>query len=766
MGSPDNTDLPRPPTVPAEARWDVEHVGYEWLAGALDDDGKKHGLYRSWTKDGVLHGECTYVHGTLHGSNKNFHPDGSLSSDGDWRDGVLLDCVYHRGATPSPEPWPDDVGPNVTSVRYESADGKVNRTIRYFAGDVEVAANGGDLPPRPASVAATARWFVDLGRWVDGAIQRGTNHQVGPWRWWDADGVLRHEELRDDRGTATTVIKYDSDGTIERKTVKLPEGGEEDQRFRAGKRTSLYRKDAKGRRVHEAHWSANTGVLREETIKAFDDAGLTSVTERGEDGVLSFEARREGPAMACVMYGSDGKKFAATGLLQDDKLHGVWRLFDDAGAVRRELDTTPFEIAQKPAGGSLLDRLGRAAFLTDAPTLATPDQLAGVDDEPWASTAGCYNQHVQDFPRLLRAVVAPDPMVRTCALGVIGGEIEHQGSTYPATARVIPWLARLLAHPDAPRSSLLQMIQAAGSNAKPYVEQVAELDEDDDARIGIEGTLRAVGAAWPQIWSLFPTASPEDRQRILVIAKFAPEAKADLLTLAASEADPALRACAIDSITDLPYDLGEVAPHLADRAPLVRAAAAIAIGCTRGPESPPDVVRVLAETLGSWSELAGPWERLPYTDSHLLAYLALAAGSIRSPEAFELTAPLCASIDEVDGVSATSYGQGLCGLAFGRGDRPFAPAFLEILETLHHSERFWAFNVNAAEILRKWALPSSLDALAALIAELRASPDPEARLHAAMHAHEDDGDDHVADDDGDDGDDGDDHVADDDGDQN
>ena len=750
MGSPDHAEISRPPSVPEDARWDTEHAGYEWQQGALDDAGKKHGPYRSWTQDGVLHGECAYVHGTLHGSNKNFHPDGTLSSDGDWRDGVLFDCVYHRCATSSPEPWPADAGPNVTSVRYESSDGKANRTIRYFADDVEVAANGGALPPRPATVTGTARWFGDLGRWVDGAIQRGTNHQVGPWRWWDGDGVLRHEEVRDDQGAATAVITYEADGTVARKTMKLPEGGEDDEWFREGKRTALYRKDTQGRRFHEAHWAGTTGVLREETTKVWDAAGLASVTERGEDGVLSFEARREGPAIACMMYGSDGKTIAATGLLQDGTLHGVWRLFDDAGALRRELETTPFAIAQKPTREGLVYRLGRAAYLTDEPTLATPEQLAGVDGEPWATTAGCYSDHVKDFPRLLRAVAAPDPMVRAYALGVIDGEVEHQGSTYPATARVIPWLAKLLTHPSVSRSSVLQMIQAAGSNAKPYVDEVAELDEDDDNRIGIEGTYRAVGAAWPAVWSLFSTASAEDRQRILVIAKFAPEAKADLRALAGTADDPALRACAIDSITDMDYDLAEVATYLADPDPLVRAATAIAIGCTRGPESPPEVARVLAESLRGWNELAGPWARLPYADSHLLAYLALAAGSIRSAEVFELAAPLCASIDEVDGMSAASYGQGLCALALGRGDRPFAPAFLEILEALQRSKRFWTFNVNAAEILRKWALPASPEPLAALIAELRASSDPEARLHAVMHADDDEEDD--ADDAGDDDD--------------
>ena len=48
MGSPPNTAPPRPPGVPAAARWDPgKHPGFEWKLGELDAHGKKHGLYRS-----------------------------------------------------------------------------------------------------------------------------------------------------------------------------------------------------------------------------------------------------------------------------------------------------------------------------------------------------------------------------------------------------------------------------------------------------------------------------------------------------------------------------------------------------------------------------------------------------------------------------------------------------------------------------------------------------------------------------------------------
>ena len=61
MGNPENSPPARPPKVPDEARWDPKDPGFEWVLGGVDDDGRRHGNYRSWTRDGVLHGESNYV---------------------------------------------------------------------------------------------------------------------------------------------------------------------------------------------------------------------------------------------------------------------------------------------------------------------------------------------------------------------------------------------------------------------------------------------------------------------------------------------------------------------------------------------------------------------------------------------------------------------------------------------------------------------------------------------------------------------------------
>lgn len=707
MGKPDNSPPARPKSVPAEARWDPKDAGFEWIAGSVDDEGRRHGTYRSWNRDGMLHGECSYDHGKVHGKNINFHPDGTVASEATWIGGVIMNSVFHRCAAPSPEPFAQAAA-NVWSVRYYTRDGKTNYTIRYFLRDgSECGPDGKALPPRPAGVSNDARWFFDMDRWVDGEIERGTNKQVGRWRWWSAAGVLRHEEVRDARGEVTSVAQYDDDGMLEKRTTRSEAGEEREYFFESGALASRFRTDANRRETYKGSWLAD-GTLDEECERVYGGDALVSVTERGRGGVLELEARREGPALACVLYQPDGKSPAATGLIAGDMLVGTWRIFDDAGAVRRELDAAPLAIRQEPTGQGLRYELGRALFIVDEASLPTPEALAGVDAEPWAETSGCFDENVDAFPRLLRGLASPDPLVRDFCLGTIEAEIEHQGSTYPATALAVPYLARLLSHPDVDRPALLSTIQAAGDEA--------------------------VRAAWPDVFAIFAKATPAERRQILALAKLAPASRKNIVDVARADADPAMRACAVDSLTSQTgYDTAEVLPCLSDRDPLVRAAAAIAIALSKGPETPREVVAALREAVHGHKEIATRFAELPYTDGHVLAYLSLAAGAVRSADARSLAQALCERFDEVDGRSAVSYAHGLVALALGKGERPFAKRFVEILHTVAMSRQLWVFDAEAHEVLERWNLPRSQADLKELVADLERASDPESLLHRRMH---------------------------------
>lgn len=221
---------------------------------------------------------------------------------------------------------------------------------------------------------------------------------------------------------------------------------------------------------------------------------------------------------------------------------------------------------------------------------------------------------------------------------------------------------------------------------------------------------------------------------MFALAKLVPAATPSIARLARSAGDPALRACAIEQLTSTTgFELADVSPCLADKDPLVRAAAAIAIALCKGPASPRDVVAVLREAVHAYEEIAARFAELPHADAHVLAQLALATGAVYSPDARSLARALCERLDRVDGRSAVTYARGLLGLAFGNGDRPFAKRFVEIVGTLATSTLLWSQPAKAAEVLERWKLPRSQDELKQLVSELEAQADPEAWMHARMH---------------------------------
>ncbi|MDB4957269.1 MAG: putative thioredoxin [Myxococcales bacterium] len=706
MGQPDNSTPPHPPGVPADARWDVKDGGFEWSSGACDSEGRRHGAFRRWTRAGVPYGEMNFEHGKRHGKTITYHPDGTVASEADWAFGVIMDSALFRSDGPSPEAF-TAAAPNVWSVRYYTRDGKTNYTIRYFTRDgAECGPDGNPLPRRPAAVAATARWFPDMDRWVDGEIERGTSAQVGPWRWWSRDGVLRREELRDVHGEAITIAEYRPAGSLEKTITRGVEGEQRDHFYEDGSLSCRRRDDANGREIYQASWR-NDGCPEEEIVRTYEHGELATVTERRDNGVLAFEARREADAMACLLYAADGKTVAASGNMRDGKLAGTWRLFGGGGRAIVDIHTLGIEHAV--TGQGLQWCLGYALYRREEPSFPTPPELAGVDDEPWTKPRA-------EIPRLLRGTLSSDELVRGYALGEISRELEHDGATSPAAARVIPWLARTLSNAHADRELILTAIERAGL-----------VHADDRA------SIEAVHAAWPLIFGVFKGASQPVRTRILALAKLSPDPTASLLEVAQREPDPAMRACAIDSMTRLDsFRLADVLPCLADRDLLVRVAAAIAIGCTKGPEAPRDVISALAEGIRNWRDIANRFAELPYIEGHVLAHLALATGSIRTPDARSLAQILCAAFDEVDGRSAITYGQGMLSLAFGRGERPFAKRFIEILDTIARSKKFWSSNDSAHAVLDKWHLPRERTALVALIAELHASNDPDGLVYARM----------------------------------
>lgn len=82
--------------------------------------------------------------------------------------------------------------------------------------------------------------------------------------------------------------------------------------------------------------------------------------------------------------------------------------------------------------------------------------LDGLDDVPWAELEHAYGA-AEDVPGLLRQILVDDPKVRERVMFTLYGNVFHQGSRYPATPYVIPFLIEMCADPSVPgRGDLLR----------------------------------------------------------------------------------------------------------------------------------------------------------------------------------------------------------------------------------------------------------------------------------------------------------------------
>jgi hypothetical protein len=72
------------------------------------------------------------------------------------------------------------------------------------------------------------------------------------------------------------------------------------------------------------------------------------------------------------------------------------------------------------------------------------EDLDGID---WSSLTHAHGD-AADVPELLRSLLSEDADVRMQACAELHEKVWHQGTVYPASAAVVPFLYELLAHPD------------------------------------------------------------------------------------------------------------------------------------------------------------------------------------------------------------------------------------------------------------------------------------------------------------------------------
>jgi tetratricopeptide (TPR) repeat protein len=82
--------------------------------------------------------------------------------------------------------------------------------------------------------------------------------------------------------------------------------------------------------------------------------------------------------------------------------------------------------------------------------VGSPEMLERLDSVPWAELEHACGS-AEDVPGLLRKLLDPDPAVRSETIWTLYGNLFHQGTRYPATPYVIPFLIELCESSETPR---------------------------------------------------------------------------------------------------------------------------------------------------------------------------------------------------------------------------------------------------------------------------------------------------------------------------
>lgn len=91
--------------------------------------------------------------------------------------------------------------------------------------------------------------------------------------------------------------------------------------------------------------------------------------------------------------------------------------------------------------------------------------LDGLDDIPWGELEHAYGV-ASDVPELIRSLTDPDPKVRSKTMWTLYGNVFHQGTRFPATPYVVPFLIELCGRPEI--SNRLELLSFWGSLITGY----------------------------------------------------------------------------------------------------------------------------------------------------------------------------------------------------------------------------------------------------------------------------------------------------------
>ncbi|MFO0748859.1 MAG: hypothetical protein U1F43_24820 [Myxococcota bacterium] len=335
------------------------------------------------------------------------------------------------------------------------------------------------------------------------------------------------------------------------------------------------------------------------------------------------------------------------------------------------------------------------------------DALDGLDAVGWATL-----QHgsgpADDVPDLLRAIVNGPPHVSDEAFITLFAALWNEGTVYPATAHVVPFLRRIAEHPDAPRRP--QVLDLLGR-----IVRASAFPEIDDPRRGREEVLatpgdpppelawalaakRAVGAGEASWVALLDDDDPQVRGEAAFVLSGLDELSAHsvlaLTVRAVAERHHSALASVLLSLSEVD---AKQAPSILSTAlktgvPVVKLAAAVALGRLGYPSDVEIAVDLLVAAIREPDKLDSDWQLVAGAES--IGSDAREALVTLAPEQVRLAiGPLLAALP-VDGCDTYQALRALLELVFpeqGRvlGHEALSPVQRAVLERVVATATLW-----------------------------------------------------------------------------
>ncbi|QHS59180.1 hypothetical protein [Chitinophaga agri] len=470
--------MKRPDTVPANANWNPEDN--QWELGQYNSANQKISRWQAWHADGHLTGTIDYRDGHPPFRCTGYHPDGTVSQEGDWYGGHQWKGTYRwiKSENPSTEPFPAGDGhdnPNVWIVEFDYTEEEaVYNAQRYFNKERQpVSVMGEPLPPRPASVPARAH-FVHSSLthnrkscWVAGQINGSTGKFIDDYEEWDELGNLIVKRVY--HHTTFQVLEEHQYRNEQRYQSII--NGPGDQTL-----TSYFYENITPPVVKETIRAVNEN--KDRTYTFFDQTGkqLYSLriekigeqhTKRYYNDILSYESDLTGDKINVHYYYPDGSVMIA--YVSNDNDSGRWEyhengkvvltiVVDDEGKFKKDAACSAFLTPYAdftPTTAETDFELSATAFKKQHAVQEKEQRLAALPVPAflekelkkieWTEVdVAMYGG--DKLPVYINALFAGDEAVASIAADHIWLEIEHQGSIYEATYKVATIIARCRHH--------------------------------------------------------------------------------------------------------------------------------------------------------------------------------------------------------------------------------------------------------------------------------------------------------------------------------